>query len=72
MQIGPAESRSFELPPQHLTLEAVLAPSGVPGLLKLELFQDFYVRVALTSWGTLLRSPPGTATGTVMLTYSSS
>ena len=48
-QIGLADSRSFDLPPQHLKLEAALPQSSVSEALELDLSQDMYVGVTLSS-----------------------
>ncbi len=50
-QIGLADSRSFDLPPQHLTLEVAVPLSGVSQSLDLDLLQDVYVGVTLSSDG---------------------
>lgn len=56
-QIGLAESLSFDLPPQRLTLEVIMPLSGVSASLDLNLFQDLYVGVTLSPDGVLsLRS----------------
>ncbi len=56
-QIGLAESRSFELPPQHLRLEATLPRSGVSRSLELDLIQDCYVGVTLSPDGGISLRP---------------
>lgn len=57
MQISRADSRSFDLPPQHLTLEVAVPRSGVSQSLELDLFQDVYVGVTLSPEGAIsLRS----------------
>jgi hypothetical protein len=50
-QIGLANSQSFDLPPQRLTIEVQRPLSGVSESLELELFQDLYVGVSLLSDG---------------------
>jgi len=56
-QIGLADSRSFDLPPQHLTLEVTIPLSGVSESLDLDLLQDAYVGVTVLSDGAIsLRS----------------
>ena len=56
-QIGLADSRSFDLPPQHLTLEVTTPLSGASESLDLDLVQDVYVGVTLSSDGAIsLRS----------------
>lgn len=59
MQIGLADSLSFDLPKQHLTLEAGMPLTGVSKSLDLNLLQDMYVGVALSRDGGIsLRSSP--------------
>jgi len=52
-QIGLADSRSFDLPPQHLTLEVAIPLSGASASIELDLFQDLYVGVTLSPDGGL-------------------
>lgn len=53
MQIGLADSRSFDLPPQHLTLKAELPTSGASAAVDLDLSRDLFVGVMLSRDGRL-------------------
>jgi hypothetical protein len=53
MQIGLADSRSFNLPPQHLTLKVAIPLSGVSETLDLDLTQDLFVGGTLSSDGVI-------------------
>jgi len=56
-QIGLADSRSFDLPSQRLTIEVAKPLSGVSESLDLDFFQDLYVGVSLSpNGGISLRS----------------
>jgi hypothetical protein len=44
-QIGLAESRSFIVPAQHITVEVAIPQSGVSKSLDLDVFRDMYVGV---------------------------
>lgn len=56
-QIGLADSRSFELPPQHLTLKVVTPLSGASASTELDLSQDLYVGVTLSPDGAISLHP---------------
>lgn len=56
MQIGLAESRSFDLPAQHLTLKAEIPSSGAFAAIELDLSRDLYVGVTLSEGRMSLRS----------------
>lgn len=53
MQIGLADSQSFDLPAQPLTLEVVLPLSGVSKSVDVDLLQGLYVGVTLSSDGVI-------------------
>jgi hypothetical protein len=52
-QIGLADSKSFDLPSQQLKLEVATPLSGVSESLDVDLFQDTYVGVTLSSDGAI-------------------
>lgn len=47
-QIGLAESKLFELPEQHLTLEAAVPLSGLSKSIDIDLSENLYVGVSLS------------------------
>jgi hypothetical protein len=48
-QIGLAESHSFDLPPQPVTLQFQLPKSGASNSIVLDLAQDHYVGISLSA-----------------------
>ena len=57
MQIGLADYRTFDLPPQHLKLEVTIPGSGMSKTLELDLQHDVYVGISVSKDGVLsLRS----------------
>jgi hypothetical protein len=51
MQIGLADSRSFDLPAQNVALQVAMPDSGASQTLEFNLSQDAYVGVTLTEDG---------------------
>ena len=53
MQIGLADSRSYDLPAQNLTLEVAAPVSGISKSLGIDLSHDVYVGVTLSQDGVI-------------------